>query len=75
MDGEVCGSHQKNWGWTFVKLFLQWVVEWVNVGWMVVSLATVSARAGCGVGRLILVCCLTPEMFWNEVAGMRVIWF
>ena len=45
------------------------------MGWMLGSLATVSARAGCGVGRLILVCCLTPEMFWNEVAGMSAIRF
>ena len=45
------------------------------MGWMVGSLATVSARAGCGVGRLILICCLTPGMFWSEVAGMRVFRF
>ena len=44
-------------------------------GCMVGSLATVSARAWCEVGRLILICCLTPEKFWSEVAGMRVIQF
>ena len=47
----------------------------MNVGWMVGSLATVSARTWCEVGRLILICCLTLEMFLSEVAGMRVIRF
>ena len=75
MDAGVCGSPQETWGLTFVKLFLHWVVKWVNVGWMVGSLATVSARAWCGARRLILICCLIPEMFWSELAGMRVIQF
>ena len=44
-------------------------------GCMVGSLATVSAGAWCRFGRLILICCLTPGMFWSEVAGMRVIQF
>ena len=45
------------------------------MGWMVGSLATESAGVWYQLGRLILICCLTAEMFWSEVAGMRVIWF